>query len=144
MLRRLRGARQYVSAILRAGFSLGIVAAGDKKLKIAQFLHLRPGKSDRVELPLTELLLPAEDPSRVTFLFRFLDSALGLVEHGEAGVSQDIVVIDFNESLRRCNRLLYPPAIEQGHTQPMEGILIVRIDLQGFVVVVDRFVQLVV
>ena len=50
---------------------------------------------------LAEFLFPAEDPGYIPFLFSFFYAVLGLVEHGEAGVGQNVVLIDLDQSFGR-------------------------------------------
>ena len=63
-----------------------------------------------------QFLLPAEDSGDIALLFGFLDSTLGLVEHGEASMSKDVVLIEFDEFFGRGDRFVDAPTVEQSHT----------------------------
>src|SRR5713226_3090709 len=92
----------------------------------------------------TKFLLPTEDSGRIALFFGFFDPALRLIEHGKAGVGKDVDLIDFDEFLGRRYGLLNASAIEKSHAEPMKGILIVRIKVQGFLIGFNSLVQLLV
>src|SRR5215470_8198598 len=91
-----------------------------------------------------KFLLPAQDAGYIPFFFSIFDATLGLIEHGQAGMSENVILVDFDELFRSCDRLLYPAAVEQSHAQPVQRVLIVGINLQCLLVMVNRLVQLLV
>src|SRR5436309_2905802 len=91
-----------------------------------------------------EFLFPAKNSGDIALLFGFFDPALRLVEHGQTGMSKDVVLIEFDESFCGCNRFVRAPAVEKRHSQAMQGILVVGIDLQGLFIGFDGLVELVI
>src|SRR5207248_1727274 len=64
-----------------------------------------------------QVLFPAENACGIAFLLRFFDPALGLVKHGEAGMGEDVVRVDFDKLFGRRNRHVHMPTIEESHTE---------------------------
>jgi len=89
-------------------------------------------------------MLPAHDLGDISFLFGLFDLSLGHVEHGKAGMGQDVLIVDFDEPFGGNDRLFMSSPVGQGHSQPMESVLVVWIDFQGFAIQVYGFVKLVV
>src|SRR5215470_5905345 len=84
-----------------------------------------------------KFLFPAQNAGYIPFFFSIFDATLGLVEHGQAGMSEDIVLVDFDELFGSCDRLFYPASIEQSHAQTVQRVLIIGINLQCLLVVVN-------
>ena len=91
-----------------------------------------------------EICLPAQDLGSVAFLLCFLDAALRLIDHGEAGVGENVVTVDRDEPLRGFGGFFEATVVEESHPESMQGILIVGIDLEGLVVKANGLIQLVV
>ena len=59
-------------------------------------------------------------------------------------MSEDVVLIQFDEPSSGRNRFVHAPAVEKRHSQAMQGILVVGIDLQGLFVGFDGLIELVI
>src|SRR5690349_2853052 len=92
----------------------------------------------------TQFLFPAKDSSRITFFFGFFDFSLRLIEHRQARVSENVVGVDFYESAGGRDCLIEAAGVEQSHAEPVQGILIIGIDLEGLSVFPDGIIKFVV
>ena len=59
-------------------------------------------------------------------------------------MGEDIVVINLDEALRNGDRFVKLSVIVQGHSQPVQDVLIIRVDLQRLAIQSDGVVELVV
>src|SRR5262245_15836868 len=57
---------------------------------------------------------------------------------------QNVVRVDFDKPFSGGDSIIEAPSTEEGHAQPMQGILILRVHLDSFAVKADCFVELVV
>lgn len=89
-------------------------------------------------------MLPPHDLRDVPLFFGRLNQPLCLIKHRQAGMGENVLAVDFDELFRHLDRFVIASAIKEGHTQPVQDVLIVRINLQGLAVKFDGFVELIV
>ena len=91
-----------------------------------------------------EFMLPTHDFSRIPLFFGLFDLALGLIEHRQTRMGQDILLVDIYESFSGSDCLVKPVRAEKCHTQAMQGVLVCGIHLQSLLVQHNGFIQFVI